>query len=644
MSLWPPVRWAPVVLLWMLLLPRMAVAQLNVEMSLSAREVAVGEALQVRLEAMSQDDHAPVGPELVVPNGFEVRGPSVGTRQQMSISGFNMVTQKGISATWLLTPTRAGLYTIGPATVQAGGKRHRAEPVQVRVLPEGQRPRSRRGSRRVPVDPFDSLDPFGGGGFDDLFDRLRGGSSRFEELPAAPTDLVPPRARDSLAFVEAKLDATQAVVGQQLTLTIYAHGAQGLFQEAPGAREPSHPDFLAHRLVEDGSRQPVYQYTLDGQRWLAVKVREIALFPIRAGRLEIGPLEFGFLGRRYGARSGDGLRRTTRALAVDVSEPPTQGRPPGFSNEVGDFELSVVVEPRTIEVGGSISISARVRGVGRLPGALKTPEQAGVEWLEPTVRDDVAVTGSTVGGSRSFSYLVRMTRAGHFELGSLSLPHYNPRSERYQVAQAPLGSVTVSEGAKAPAAAPDDGAGGPRLTELVRFRAELAPSERPTYAADSRVFWWLLAAGPGSVLAFAGVVALGRRVRQKVQRREQSQATHASRALGEAKKALAASELGAVASSSERAIYNAIEWATGLRVRAVLRSELERTLEDANLPRDVARRAAELLDRCGKLRFGVQQEGTDAHALLRDVEGLVRELVRRPPARVLGSVMEEASS
>ena len=92
--------------------------------------------------------------------------------------------------------------------------------------------------------------------------------------PEAPPDLVPRRRLDPLAFVDARIDTRQAVVGQQVTLTIYAHGAQGLFQEAPGAREPSHPDFLAQRLVEDGSRQPVYQYAQDGQRWIAVKVRE----------------------------------------------------------------------------------------------------------------------------------------------------------------------------------------------------------------------------------------------------------------------------------------------------------------------------------------------------------------------------------
>src|SRR5690606_23840104 len=130
------------------------------------------------------------------------------------------------------------VFTIGPATVLWKGQRRRADAVRLTVLPPGQQPRARRRSRRQPLDPFDSFDPLGPGfgGFDDLFDRLRGGRSRFDRLPAAPSDLVPERAPDELAFLDAHVDTRRAVVGQQVTLSIYAHGAQGLFQEAPGAR------------------------------------------------------------------------------------------------------------------------------------------------------------------------------------------------------------------------------------------------------------------------------------------------------------------------------------------------------------------------------------------------------------------------
>jgi hypothetical protein len=611
--------------------PRAARAEIELSLSLGAREVAVGEAVQVKLDAMSTDGDAPSDPELTLPNGFEVRGPSVGTRQQVSISGFSMVTQSGISATWLITPTRPGLFTIGPATVLWKGQRQKAEATQLQVLPPGHQPRSRSRSRRPPVDPFDTFDPFGNSGFDDLFDRLRGGGSRFDQLPAAPNDLVPERAPDNLAFVDAHIDARRAVIGQQVTLSIYAHGAQGLFQEAPGAREPSHPDFLAQRLVEDGSRQPVYQYSRDGQRWIAVKVREIALFPLRAGRLEIGSLEFGFLGRRYGARTGDGLRRSTRPIFVEVSEPPKEGRPPGYAGDVGSFELRATVEPRSIAMGGSVAVTARVKGRGRLPGALLLPEQAGTEWLEPTVRDDATVENSMVGGTRTFTYLVRMTKAGTVDLGSLKLALFDPKSGRYRVSSFALGNVSVEASADGAAAADaSTPKPGPRLSELVRFRPTLDAPAPERYWSDRGAYWWALGLGPSLVLGAAGLFGLAGRVRRGLASRADSQATHATRALGDARQALAAGTPGAVASALERALYNAIEWSTGIKARAVLRADLGRELVAAGLPEALAARLGAALDACGQLRFG-DGDPARARAVVDDAEGLVKQLVRRAP-------------
>jgi hypothetical protein len=633
----PLVHLAPLWLALSLLWPRAALAEVELSLSLGAREVAVGESVQLRLEAMSDDDDAPSDPELAVPDGFEVRGPSVGTRQQVSISGFNMVTQSGVSASWLLTPTKPGLYTIGPARVLWKGQRQASETVQLQVLPPGQQPRARSRSRRAPVDPFDSFDPFGNSsGFDDLFDRLRGGGSRFDQLPSAPNDLVPERAPDPLAFLDAHIDTRRAVVGQQVTLAIYAHGAQGLFQEAPGAREPSHPDFLAQRLVEDGSRQPVYQYSREGQRWIAVKVREIALFPLRAGRLELGPLEFGFLGRRYGARSGDGLRRSTQPIFIEVSEPPKEGRPAGYAGDVGVFQLRAKVEPRSIPQGGSIAVTARLEGKGRLPGALELPEQAGVEWLEPTVRDDAAVENSVVGGSRVFSYIVHMTKPGTIDLGSLRLPFYDPSTTRYRVATFALGEVSVEAPKIAPADEPAASREGPRLSDLVRFRPVLEPYHPERYLADRALFWWLLGLGPGLVLGAAGLIGVSSRVRRGLALRERSQATHASRALGDAREALAGPELGPVASAAERAVYNAIEWATGIKARALLRSDLARELGQAGLAPELANRVGELLDACNQLRFGNADRGR-AEALIADVDALVKQLVRRPRGSVAPS-------
>jgi hypothetical protein len=625
------------VLALLLAWPRAALSQADLQLQVSSYEVSVGETLEVQLDAMSESDEAPTHPDLVVPNGFEVRGPSVGTRQQVSISGFRMQRQVGISATWQLTATRAGVYSIGPGSVEIGGRRERAQAVQIRVLPEGQgaqRPqrRGRRGGLRAPFDPFD---PFGNDDpFNDLFDRLRGGvGGGFERLPEAAPELIPERALDPVAFLDARVDTLHAVVGQQVTLTIYAHGGQGLFQEAAGSHEPSHPDFLAQRLVEDPSHQPVYQYTRDGQRWIAVKVRETALFPLRAGQLEIGPLEFGFLGRRYAARTAEGLRRSSRPITIEVTEPPAEGRPPGYAGDVGEFRLDAKVEPRHVSAGGSIAVTVRVQGNGRLPGALKLPEQAGVEWLEPTLRDDASLVGTTVGGSRTFNYVVRLTRSGQIDLGKLSLSFFNPRTRRYRVLPVDLGQVTVDQepaGAAAPSAAAPPR--GPQLSDLVRFRKQLGAPPSASRWMDGSGFWWSLAVPPVGVLCLAGLGAARRRLRQRWAQREQSQAVHAQRALSEARRALAGPDLGLVLSGAERALYLAIEWATGLRARALLRSELEARLGGAGLGAALASECADVLRQCGELRLaGAGLDRSAATALLGRAESLVKRLLKQPP-------------
>lgn len=631
-----PVWLLPALLLLSVSRGALAQAQVELNLQVSSPEVAVGETLDVQLDAMSTDGEAPTQPELVVPNSFELRGPSIGTRQQVSITGFRMVRQSGISATWQLTPTRAGVYSIGPASVLAGGRRQQAKAVQIRVVPEGQRSqRPQRRGRRIPGSPFDPFDPFGtDDAMDDLFDRLRGGGSAgFDRLPQAPPELIPEPLPDSLAFLDARLTPQRAVVGQQLTLTIYAHGSQSVFQEAPGSHEPSHADFLALRLVEDPSRQPVHQYTRDGQRWIVVKVREIALFPLRAGTLEIGPLEFGFLGRRYSSRSAQGLRRSSPALRVPVSEPPIQGRPPGYAGDVGDFRLSAVVEPRKISAGGSIAVTARVEGTGRLPGALKLPEQAGVEWLQPTLRDETNTNGTTVGGTRTFNYVVRMTRPGTIDLGRLALSFYQPETQRYRTVPVELGQVIVEAapaGAEPAEPAAAAGQAGPRLSELVRFRGQLEPQSVSRPLTEHAGFWWSLAGAPGLVLLAAGVRSARRRLRSRREQREQSQATHARRALAAAREAAARGELDQVLSGVERALYLAIEWSTGLRARALLRSELEGRLQAEGLSAEQAATATQLLGQCTELRrAGSAAEASAVGALLRRTEALVAPLLER---------------
>src|SRR5437588_8963097 len=99
-----------------------------------------------------------------------------------------------------------------------------------------------------------------------------------------------------------------------------------------------------------------------GRTYAVALLRKYALFPLRAGELEITPMRL-----RIG-RSGD---RLTETLSVRVTEPPMDHRPPGYVvGDVGRFTVTTDVTPREVERGAAISVNVDVSGVGNVPSSL----------------------------------------------------------------------------------------------------------------------------------------------------------------------------------------------------------------------------------------------------------------------------------
>ena len=180
------------------------------------------------------------------------------------------------------------------------------------------------------------------------------------------------------------------VVGEQVTLAIDAYGSRGPFREV-SSTEPSHPDFLSFAIITDAHGEQHFRVPIGGTTWFAVKFREFALFPLHAGSLRIGAMDMGFEGRGYQTSSRHaGLRRSSEPIQISVVEPPIASRPPGYRvGDVGSYKLTATVEPRQVMAGDAVSIVVKLEGTGNLPHQLNTPQQRGIEWLEPTIVEDV---------------------------------------------------------------------------------------------------------------------------------------------------------------------------------------------------------------------------------------------------------------
>ncbi len=599
-----------------------AQTQTQVQTQVTAQVVEVGKPFQVQIKASGTEK--PSNPRLKVPRGFSVSGPSVGTSQQMSITNGQVSRTVGVTATWQLTASKTGNYTIGPATVTTAQGTVSGKAFQINVVPKGQAPQPKR--RRRSIFDDDPLPGFGGFGrsiFDDIFQN-RGSLGQ----PEAPEEYRIEAAPDDVAFLHAKLDKKQVVIGEQVTLKIFGYGGRGRFNENDPS-EPRRPNFYSFPILERSGRERVYVTNIGERQFHVAKLREIALFPLSTGRQEIGPMTIKFYGSRYLTRvSPEGLERKSLPVTVEVVEPPSKGRPTGYRiGDVGNYRLEVDVSPRKLSAGGSASVVATLKGIGNLPTQLLTPEQHGVEWLTPTVKGELqALKDRRIGGSRTFNYVVRLSKAGTIDLGELALPFYNPQSKRYNVARAKLGNIVVAPNSASVTA--QQSVEPPKLsaeTEVRREQRALQTDHAPM--ADQLWFWLLAFGGPLSILTSQAALDSLQKLRRRRRGRAESFDQRIRDALDAARAASRTGNSASMVTETERAIFLKIEDSTGLRARAILKDQLEAKLVNAGLSAEHASSIVELLNEMESIRFAGAEQETDT--LPKRVQKLLKQLPSR---------------
>jgi len=247
-----------------------------------------------------------------------------------------------------------------------------------------------------------------------------------------------------------------------------------------------------------------------------------------------------------------------------------------------------------------------------------------VHFLEPQLVEQVAPRRGEVQGFRTFTYVVELSEPGEQDLGEITLPYWDPKARAYGVARAALGSVKVTGSAKPASATPAGVTSGPRLKGLVTPapKLSLTRAASPGYWPSRPGYWLLLVGLPLSTLLAFGLSDAARALRKRLSEQRGSLATAQTRALAQLTAAAGAGDVAATASAAERALVIAVERATALKARGVLKSELAARLAEAGVSRDVADDAAQLLARCDELRFaGEALDLRDFAARVSDVCG-----------------------
>jgi oxygen tolerance protein BatD len=599
-----------VALLWVCLLvshASFAQGKPSIQVQVDQDTVGVGDVIHLQMTVSSGDampDDALPGPT----PGFVVHQPSTApTQTHINING-NRSDRFTLIVDWPLEAKKTGTFTVGPPTVDVGNSRFSTgSGITVRVVPAGQAPR-----RAQP--PAQGVDPFGFTPFDpwkQLFPGMQPGDPMGGQAPSATTDpkLQLDSPRGNFYFLHATVDKTSAVVGEQVTFSIYEYTATNLRAEidAEDVHDAQVADFIKHALLKDDQDSQLEGFaTIGGQSWKVILVKRWALFPLRAGDLEIGPMSVTLVRPRAAA----GTKRTTETLRVHVVEPPVATRPPGYAiGDVGRFALETQVTPREAEQDGAVAVHVEVAGTGNVPATITTPAREGVEWLTPEVHEQLGPIGhDAFGGKRSFDYVVRIHRSGDVDLGEIALPFWDPEKSAYDVARAPVGVVHVkpsSVGAAAAASAAGQ-ADQEALPDLPSQRDVLEHTRTsPRRHLDDSPLPWLLGIGAWP-LAFGVVVAggaAGRKLASAWRGRRESPAAELDRRVAAARTACSGGDARAADAAIARALEAAALARGGVSIRGAVGEEVLDRLVGAGVTRESAARLAELLRHCESARF-----------------------------------------
>ncbi len=399
-----------------------------------------------------------------------VGGPST----ERQFSWVNGVASSSTRYIYFLQALDVGPASVGPITVEVDGHTLISSAVSAEVV-EGSVAPPRR-SRRLPANPFEEL-------------------------------LGPRPRRAARVGLRLLVPRTRLWVGEPMPVTVVLDTTAAV-EGFEWVKPPAFPGWWTQRvdLPEEVQGSVVER---EGVRYRRYPVARYVLIPLKAGTLVVPPIQ-----ARIGLRSpglfapGNVVERATPEARFEIEEPPPP--PPGFFGAVGDLRYTATLEPRRVELGGSVTLTLTLEGDGNLPlveAPTTWPTCRGCDIYPPEEESRVTVDAGGIHGRRSWAVAVVPRQAGTLALEPVTLAVFDPSRKQYR--ETTLGPFQLVVLGPTPT---------PEPTVPPESRAREAPAvsrEAGTPAGPRWPVWSLvlaaLAAGLGLGLALALAVLRSRR-------------------------------------------------------------------------------------------------------------------------------------
>ncbi len=412
-------------------------------------------------------------------------------------------------------------------------------------------------------------------------------------------------------MLQVELDKREVFLGEQVTASVVLLSPVGVVNY-DGYQPPLYDGFWSEQL-EAPAQVEFKLRKVNGLPMRAYTLQQVALFPTRAGDLELGAFQVSAI-VRVGAEDPfdpfpDVRRVARRSAPVKVTvKPLPAGAPAGFDGvNVGTMTLSATLSEKRVATGQPVTLRLTAQGEGNVKAwSLPAPPALpGLRAFAPTSSDKVSAKGPRLSGSRTLEVVLVPAKEGALALPPLRWPVFDPKAGAYRVLETPaLALEVLPSGPAAPAvaAAPGQNALGAGLRPL---RSAGPVSRRGEPPWQGLGFWLLLGAPVAAFAVAAGVERLREaRAADGGARRLRLAGRVARKRLATASRLAAGAEGGPFFAEVERSLTGYCADKLGRPAAGLTREALAGALAEAGAHPPALRALASALDACDAGRYG----------------------------------------
>lgn len=408
-------------LIWLAAFPLLA-QQLKVE---APTDVDVNEYFHLRFMVNTSDASDFTPPSL---SDFDIlAGPSVSQSSNYQIVNGRASSSSSVTYTYVLSPRKTGAFTIGAASVKAGGHTLHSRTVSIRVTGNGKK-------QGVPSQHGAP------NGNDDPDVQLQKAGSRISERDLYLT-VTPSRT---------KVFEQEAVL---LTYKVHVRNGIGL-SNVMLSQKPDFKGIVSQEI-------PVNSISTHSEGGYRVgKILQYVIFPQQSGRLEVPSISFDCTVVQEGNFSDpiDAFFNGGGAIGVKVSRkvaPTTinvtalpQPKPANYSGGVGKFSIKgelISPAPKSNDIA-TYRITLSGTGNLKLITAPNVSFPKDFDAYEPKTNEHTNITADGLTGQMTYEYTFIPRNVGKYTIPAIEFCYFNPSSGKYETLRTAPVTLDVKQG------------------------------------------------------------------------------------------------------------------------------------------------------------------------------------------------------